>query len=44
MNSVYWRLYVPKLITVLRDGYDLKRFIADASAGLTVAIVALPVS
>lgn len=40
----YWRLYVPKLVTVLREGYDLKRFIADATAGLTVAIVALPLS
>jgi sulfate permease, SulP family len=40
----YWRLYVPKLVTVLREGYDLRRFIADATAGLTVAIVALPLS
>ncbi len=40
----YWRLYVPKLVTVLREGYDLKRFVADATAGLTVAIVALPLS
>lgn len=40
----YWRLYVPKLVTVLREGYDLKRFLADATAGLTVAIVALPLS
>lgn len=44
MNSAYWRLYVPKLVTVLRDGYDWKRFVADFSAGLTVAIVALPLS
>jgi hypothetical protein len=26
MNSAYWRLYVPKLITVLRDGYDGSAF------------------
>lgn len=43
-NSACWRLYIPKLFTVLRDGYDLKRFLADAGAGLTVAIVALPLS
>lgn len=43
-QSPYWRLYVPKLVTVLREGYDLKRFVADATAGLTVAIVALPLS
>jgi sulfate permease, SulP family len=40
----YWRLYVPKLVTVLREGYDLRRLRADALAGLTVAIVALPLS
>jgi sulfate permease, SulP family len=40
----YWRLYIPKLVTVLQEGYDLRRFIADATAGLTVAIVALPLS
>lgn len=40
----YWRLYVPKLVTVLQEGYDLRRFLADATAGLTVAIVALPLS
>jgi SulP family sulfate permease len=40
----YWRLYVPKLVTVLQEGYDLKRFLADVTAGLTVAIVALPLS
>lgn len=37
-------LYMPKLITVLRDGYDLRTFKADAVAGLTVAVVALPLS
>lgn len=40
----YWRLYVPKLVTALQEGYDLARFRADALAGLTVAIVALPLS
>ncbi len=43
-QSTYLRLYVPKLITVLREGYDLRRFLADATAGLTVAIVALPLA
>lgn len=37
-------LFTPKLITVLREGYGLKNFKADAIAGLTVAIVALPLS
>jgi SulP family sulfate permease len=37
-------LYSPKLLTVLREGYGLADFRADAIAGLTVAIVALPLS
>ena len=37
-------LYTPKLVTVLREGYGLASFRADAIAGLTVAIVALPLS
>jgi sulfate permease, SulP family len=37
-------LFTPKLITVLREGYSLANFRADAIAGLTVAIVALPLS
>jgi len=37
-------LYTPKLVTVLREGYHLEHFRADAVAGLTVAIVALPLS
>jgi len=36
--------YTPKLATVLREGYRLGDFRADAVAGLTVAIVALPLS
>ncbi|NOT39440.1 MAG: STAS domain-containing protein [Alphaproteobacteria bacterium] len=43
-RAAYWRLYVPKLVTVLEEGYDLARFRADIVAGLTVAIVALPLS
>lgn len=37
-------LFAPKLVTVLREGYGLAAFRADAIAGLTVAIVALPLS
>ncbi|SJZ78884.1 SulP family inorganic anion transporter [Consotaella salsifontis] len=37
-------LFTPKLVTVLREGYGLKDLKADAIAGLTVAIVALPLS
>ena len=37
-------LYTPKLYTVLREGYRLGDFRADLFAGLTVAIVALPLS
>ena len=36
--------YTPKLITVLREGYSFSAFRADAIAGLTVAIVALPLA
>ncbi len=37
-------LFTPKLLTVLREGYRLTDFRADITAGLTVAIVALPLS
>ena len=37
-------LFTPKLVTVLREGYGRRHFAADAVAGLTVAIVALPLS
>ena len=37
-------LYSPKLLTVLREGYHLADFKADMVSGLTVAIVALPLS
>ncbi|MFC3722978.1 SulP family inorganic anion transporter [Neoaquamicrobium sediminum] len=37
-------LFTPKLVTVLREGYQLRQLRADAIAGLTVAIVALPLS
>ncbi|KRW95353.1 SulP family inorganic anion transporter [Paracoccus sp. MKU1] len=37
-------LFTPKLLTVLREGYGAAELRADALAGLTVAIVALPLS
>jgi SulP family sulfate permease len=37
-------LFTPKLVTVLRERYGLADLKADAVAGLTVAIVALPLS
>ncbi len=40
----YWALYVPKTVTVLREGYSFARLRDDAIAGLTVAIVALPLA
>jgi SulP family sulfate permease len=43
-QPTFAELYAPKLITVLREGYGLADFRADAIAGLTVAIVALPLS
>jgi len=36
--------FTPKLVTVLREGYDAATLRADAIAGLTVAIVALPLA
>ena len=38
------RSRVPKLISTFRDGYGMDQFQRDAVAGLTVAIVALPLS
>lgn len=37
-------LFTPKLVTILREGYGPRQLRADALAGLTVAIVALPLS
>jgi SulP family sulfate permease len=37
-------LFTPKLVTVLREGYGVAQLRRDAVAGLTVAIVALPLS
>jgi len=43
-EPTFAELYMPKLVTVLREGYRLDHFRADIIAGLTVAIVALPLS
>ncbi len=36
--------FTPKIVTVLREGYGLAQLRADAIAGLTVAVVALPLA
>ena len=43
-RPTFGELYLPKLVTVLREGYGLVGLRADAVAGITVAIVALPLS
>jgi sulfate permease, SulP family len=43
-KPTFAELFSPKLLTVLREGYGLGDLRADALAGLTVAIVALPLS
>jgi SulP family sulfate permease len=40
----YLRMFVPKLFTVLSEGYGWRELRGDAVAGLTVAIVALPLA
>lgn len=39
-----WALFMPKLITILRQGYDRRALGQDALAGVTVAVVALPLA
>ena len=43
-RPTFAELFVPKLITVLREDYGFGDFRADVISGLTVAIVALPLS
>jgi sulfate permease, SulP family len=43
-EPTFAELFTPKLVTVLREGYGARQLRADAIAGLTVAIVALPLS
>lgn len=42
--SGYLKEFSPRLIEVLKEGYGKKEFFADSVAGLTVAIVALPLA
>lgn len=44
LTPIAWHLYVPKLVTILRRGYTWDDLRHDAVAGLTVAIVALPLA
>ena len=43
-SPTFVELFTPKLVTVFREGYGFANFRADLMAGLTVAIVALPLS
>jgi SulP family sulfate permease len=43
-RSEFIALFTPKLATVLREGYGRRALHADMFAGLTVAVVALPLS
>jgi SulP family sulfate permease len=43
-QPTFTELFTPKLVTVLREGYGFAKLRADLIAGLTVAIVALPLS
>jgi sulfate permease, SulP family len=43
-QPTFSELYLPKLVTVWREGYGFADLRADFVAGLTVAIVALPLS
>ncbi|TPM02473.1 SulP family inorganic anion transporter [Mesorhizobium sp. B2-3-11] len=44
VKPTFSELFTPKLATVWREGYHLPQFKADFMSGLTVAIVALPLS
>lgn len=43
-GSATAHLYRPKLVTLFTEGYGFRKFRSDVLAGLTVAIVALPLS
>jgi SulP family sulfate permease len=44
VDPSFLELFTPKLVTILREHYRVPDFKADVVAGLTVAIVALPLS
>lgn len=43
-SSSWSARYTPKLLSCLREGYGFKSFLMDLAAGLTVAVIALPLS
>ena len=44
MDKKAWSLFVPKLVSVLKNGYTRQDFGRDTVAGITVAVVALPLA
>ena len=44
LDPTFVELFTPKLLTVWREGYGWRDLRADAVSGLTVAVVALPLS
>lgn len=44
MPDTLRRMFEPKLVTALREGYGLGKLRVDAVAGITVAVVALPLA
>lgn len=36
--------FVPKSVICFREGYSLRRFLSESAAGVTVAIIALPLA
>ncbi len=44
VSTPLWHIYIPKLVTSLREGYGLADLRADVVSGLTVAIIALPLA
>src|SRR3954471_22906241 len=43
-QPTFAELFTPKLVTILREGYGFADLKSDVVSGLTVAIVALPLS
>jgi SulP family sulfate permease len=43
-SRIRWQTWQPKLLEILRQGYDRQTFSADLVAGLTVGVVALPLA
>lgn len=45
MPTSSWRVrHTPKLVICLREGYGIQTFLSDLGAGLTVAVIALPLA